>query len=392
MELSNIQLLRDRRTNGLSVSAVTTIGEYLNWYKEQGEANKLPEQRPVLNTRSANTIRKRLVQDLMSGAVIPPIVVGISTNDDFSLISEESSSEFVNAHLEQGTVIDGMQRTQALLDACEGNGEIANDPLRIDFWLSSDVFSLVYRMLVLNTGQSPWDLKRQMEVVYGPMITEVERKVPGITIHRRNDMVRRKHSGEYRASSIVELFLSYTARKENLNNAEKIADDFTKLDVAQLTGSLQASDLYYKTIKMLFDFDNAISRFADQDYESIDGDSRFMNGMDLFTQESSKIGFVVAVSQEVVGKAGATERTIEVQNQKMDQIVAAFNNMLQRINEMGNDELSSFLCFDVLREKMQSFPPKNIGAQQRAFYKKSFSELIESKFDVESLNIAWQAY
>lgn len=66
MVLSNINLLRDRRINGLSVSAIVATGDYMQWFNDYGEHNKLDEQRPQLNTRSANMIRRRLVEDFLA--------------------------------------------------------------------------------------------------------------------------------------------------------------------------------------------------------------------------------------------------------------------------------------------------------------------------------------
>ena len=39
MELKHINLLRDRRINSLSVSVITTIGEYMKWFDTCGEDN-----------------------------------------------------------------------------------------------------------------------------------------------------------------------------------------------------------------------------------------------------------------------------------------------------------------------------------------------------------------
>ena len=60
MNLNNLNIIIDNRVNGLSISATTTVAEYLEWFNLFGMDNKLDEQRPVMKTRSANMIRKRL--------------------------------------------------------------------------------------------------------------------------------------------------------------------------------------------------------------------------------------------------------------------------------------------------------------------------------------------
>ena len=105
MKLQNIFLLHDRRINSLSVSAVTTIGEYMEWFDAYGEDNKLAEQRPQLKTRSANMIRRRLVEDLKQGAIIPPIVIGLSTDADLNYVKEDNVQALINQSLGEGSVI-----------------------------------------------------------------------------------------------------------------------------------------------------------------------------------------------------------------------------------------------------------------------------------------------
>lgn len=114
--------------------------------------------------------------------------------------------------------------------------------------------------------------------------------------------------------------------------------------------------------------------------------------MDLFTQNSAKIGFIVALAQAIMGRAGSTEKTVEEQKTKMGQIRSNFDAMIAKIEGMDDEALTAFLAFDVLREKIASLPPKNIGAHQRAFYRTGFGVLIESAFVVDSLEVAWQAY
>lgn len=87
MNLDILNIIHDNRVNGLSISATTTVAEYLEWFNRFGMDNKLDEQRPVMKTRSANMIRKRLVEDLKAGAVIPPIVMGIALDTELKEVT-----------------------------------------------------------------------------------------------------------------------------------------------------------------------------------------------------------------------------------------------------------------------------------------------------------------
>lgn len=391
MQLDKIFLLRDTRIGGLSISAVTTIGDYVHWYRQYGLENKLDEQRPTIHTRSTNMIRQRLIEDLKTGAVIPPIVIGFTTDADLQYVSEDNAAELIAHHLNAATVIDGMQRSAALEIALDQKPDIAGNQLRVDVWVSNIAIGLIYRMLVLNTGQTPWDVKRQMEVIYKPLIEETRRQIPGIQLNERNDGRRRTNGGEYPASSIVELFIAFSSRKELVNNADRIADDFTRLDITQMAGETGFSQLFFDSLRIMVEFDVVISLYRNENRDENDG-AKFVNGMDIFTNMPAKTGFMVALSQEILGRVGAAERSDEEKTHRMQSIQAQFAEFKERLKRMGNRELGEFLQIPLLNEAINSLPVKKIGNAQREFFKKDFSTLVESEFNVDNMEVVWRTY
>ncbi len=391
MELNKINLLRDGRINSLSVSAITTIGDYMKWFDTFGEANKLTEQRPQLNTRSANMIRRRLVEDLSKGAIIPPIVIGLSTQADLAYINGSNVEKLINDCLRDGTVIDGMQRSGALREAMAQSPGISRNPIRIDFWIANGTTALIYRMLVLNTGQTPWDIKRQMEVIYKPLIIEARQRIKGIVLNEKDDQKRRRSGGEYPASSIIELLIVYSSRKEIVKANDSVADEFTRLDITDMTGKREFADNFYRCLTMMVSFDQAVTRYQQDDGDA-DGSMKFRNGMDLFTQMPAKTGFIAALAQRVVGMAGMPERSQEEQNAIISRIESSFSDFIDRVSRMDNDALGTFLCYDILNEMIRNLPVKRIGSSQREFFRKGFAALLENNFNVDTLELAWRAY
>lgn len=389
----NIELLctlYDRRINGLSISATTTVADYINWFQEFGRKNTLEDQRPVLKSRTANMIRNRLIKDLEQGAVIPPIVLGFTTNSKVEDVKIDDAEMIVTSHINDASVIDGMQRTAALQKAFEQNSNIGTYKLQLSIWITQDAISLIYRMLVLNTGQSPWDVKRQMEVMYKPLVEECKQTIEGIVINTKNDSSRRSDGGEYQASSIVELFLVFSNRKEIVNTSEKLADDFARLDVTQLAGDRESSELFYHCIKLLFLLDIAISRYKGNRDTQIESD-KYIKGMDLFTNMPAKVGFVVAFAQNIMGRNG-TLRTIQEQRDRFSNQEQSFKSLCTRIGTMDQQTLCNFLSFDLLNEKIESLSKKKIGDEQRRFFRTAFDTLFESKCDVENFQVLWNAY
>lgn len=389
MKYNNINVLKDSRVNGYSISTVVTITEYLDWFIRYGLPNKLEDQRPVMKTRSANMIRRRLVDDLQQGAVIPPIVLGF-TDDIKGDLNSDIIEDILNNHISQATVIDGMQRSEALRLASEEKAAIGDNPLRLEIWITPNAISLIYRMLVLNTGQTPWDVKRQMEVVYKPLVEECEHAVQGIVINRKNDNARRRNGGEYTANSIVELFLAFSSKKEIINTADKLADDFTRLDVTKMTSSPERSNIFYKCMNMLYLFDKAISKYNGANDEKIEGD-KIYSGMDLFTQMPAKIGFIVALAQSILGRTG-TDKPIGEQDKNLNRISKDFHTFYTKIEAMNNEELGNFLAFGVLNDVLKGLSIRKIGDEQRRFFTVGFEALVRTGFNADNMELVWRAY
>ncbi len=122
--MSAISILHDERVDCYSVMTEMEIEDFLRLvtdvYKERGG---IEGQRAPLKTKTGISIRSRLVSDLVDGAVIPPIVIGVQATNilleaittpakDDSLIQQIVAVEAASL-----SIIDGMQRTTALLEA-----------------------------------------------------------------------------------------------------------------------------------------------------------------------------------------------------------------------------------------------------------------------------------
>ena len=107
--------LRDNRVECFSVLAKIDALEYLkiinNAYKNRGG---IQGQRSPLKTKSAQRIRKRLVEDIEKNSVIPPIVIGVRVSNEkfenLNINDSESLNSFWNdLDNENLSIIDGMQ-------------------------------------------------------------------------------------------------------------------------------------------------------------------------------------------------------------------------------------------------------------------------------------------
>ncbi len=388
---ANLDILKDKRVNCYSVMVQMSIEDYLKSVKEIfKDRGGLEGQRDTLKTTTAIRIRKRMVEDIQAGTVLPPIVLGlIITNEEFSdlnkLEDQDSFLQFIEKKSkEEISIIDGMQRTTALIEASE-HADIGSKNIRVEYWIASQINSLTYRMLVLNTGQVPWNIRRQIEVVFKQIIKELKIKVPNITIMELDETGRRSDAGQFQANKIIELFLVFGARKEKIDIQERLADEFTKQDFIESIANPDFTDIFYEVIKYLIKFDQIFSSYKNEEIEE-----HFKEGKDLFTSQPACVGFVTAIALSVLGRPGL-DYPSERQNQKWNEIKNNADELLQQLDSFNSEEIGTFLDFTTLNELIRQKSGK-ASHYERTLFLQAFKVMIEEQFKLENMTPCWRAY
>ena len=141
---------------------------------------------------------------------------------------------------------------------------------------------------------------------------------------------------------------------------------------------------------MLYLFDVALARYAGNPDDKVDGD-KFYDGMDIFTNMPAKVGFIVALAQLIMGRAG-TERNKDAKEAALDKISSKFTKILDKINGLTDDALVDFISIPVLNEAVRSLSIKKIGNEQRKFFLTGFEAMFKCEDDFQDMNIVWRAY
>ena len=145
--------LHDQRGNCFSFMLKVNFPSY-NKLIERAYQNRggIEGQRGTLKSSTAIRIRKRMIDDIAKGTVLPPVVIGAAIDDvDFALFSEMNDDQMIGWLIKNAddlSLIDGMQRTTAMVEAAKEH-DLTNYELRLEFWLAKSVNNLIYRMLVL---------------------------------------------------------------------------------------------------------------------------------------------------------------------------------------------------------------------------------------------------
>lgn len=388
--MSLINAIHDTRTDCYSVMTEMTVGDYLQ-VVERAHANQggIEGQRAVLGTTTARRIRDRMVSDLTQGAVLPPIVIGLVVDEaSFGSLPPSSfhglKAVLVGVPGEDVSIIDGMQRTAALLAASEKDETVRDRSMRVEFWLTRSVRALIYRMLVLNTGQVPWTLDRQISVVFASMLGELRERVPTIEkLITPDEQGRRVGPAQLRFDSIVEMYMAFSLRKTTVDTKEQVSDEFSRLDFVENLDDSNFQDQFYEVLGMLVDLDKAFSRATATNATAL------TSGRQVFDRQPARIGFAVALGIKIIGRPGE-DRDAERKAAALDGIRSEHQAFLAKLNALDAGALRDFLRLDVLGEVLDKRVGQ-VGRYERSVFQEAFKVLIDEHFDVTSMEICWRA-
>lgn len=385
-----VDWLHDERTGCWSVQTTMTVNEYIDLVRAAHEAQgALTGQRDVLTTTTAKRIRARMIADIKMGAVLPPVVIGAVVSEARHAAFPGPAAESIADLLDDSdprdlSIIDGMQRTAALMEAAKEHTQVGARPLRVEFWLASSVRAMIYRMLVLNTGQVPWTMSRQLSVVYGPLLKEIRANVPEIDKMPSPEAPgRRVGPAQYSSEAVVELYIAFSLRKTAVDTREAVSDEFSRLDFVDNLAEAEFQGQFYGALALLTRLDKAFSRY--------DGEpsGRMARGRHVFDAQPARIGFIVAIGIAILGRPGAN-RAPEERIATLAELESAEATLLKRLEVMTQEELADFLRLDVLREVLDRRVGQ-VGRYERSVYFEAFKVLVEERFALDNLEQCWRA-
>jgi hypothetical protein len=393
-----ISKLFDKRVQCLSVMTEISVKDYLKLTKQSYDnRGGLEHQREAIKTASGRRIRERMVKDIQGGAVLPPLVIGVVGQPNIPSDMESASTtqiiEYIsNNHTDDIAIIDGMQRTTALREAIVNAPDVAEQTLRMEIWFAGKVESIIYRMLILNSGQIPWNLKQQLRVVYHPLVAELYNKVDFSRLLAPGD--RRWRGGEFSSDHLIETYIAFGLRKTEVDTQENLAEEFSKLDISESISENHYNEFFFPIVQMMVDIDRVFSNFEpafDLKPETIGRAKRvYERGKNIFDTQPPRIGFVVANALQIFGRIGMTRGSSDVQGQ-FEEIRRKHESFVERLERMNNDELGTFLALDVLQEALSSRPTSAVGRWERTFWERAFKALLEENFEVPSMVPCWRA-
>lgn len=365
----------DNRINSWNFYVETTFGEYLQFARKIIGNNDLQRKR----VKTSKTIYSLLKNDLQKGCIMPPLVLAvikkgvIDTKESDDIKSKKLLNYIIN-HSSDVLILDGLQRTYTLIDADtemknqKGYNDFLNYKLRLEIYVEINKFGVLYRMLTLNTGQTPMSARHQLEILYSNMLnTEIE----GIKLITDTAGKADPDDNEFIFKNTIEGFHSYMNRNELPMDRQELLENIKMLE--NIAEENVSEDLFKEFLESYIGIFNTLREISE---------NHIITNEDLMEYEISdspfgkKVSKVFSTSQALTGYGAAMGKM------KDNEIINSMQDiklMLPKLKEK-NSGYSWFMemlnRFDLIRNTS-----KKIGNAQRMFFHYFFRELFNKESD-----------
>lgn len=363
----------DKRIKAHNLLFELSIEEYFRMSKEIIDKNLFQRRR----VKSSSTVYSLLKKDLLEGCIIPPIVLALSDKDFDAKkgFDEAVIIEYILKSQDRLIILDGLQRTYTIRDLYNGLqskedidslDKLKSQKIRIEIYLGINKIGILYRMLTLNTGQTPMSMRHQIEILYSDYLNE---DLNGIKLLLESEDSTPKNTGEYKFKEIIEGFNSYLDRDYLPMNRNSVLENIESLE--KLSTENQNSDLFLDFLNAYHGLIECLCRKAgDWEFkeesldDSLSGQAFGKTPNRLFNRTQMMTGYGSAIGKLIDFKSvESIEKVVELYERiNLGDINATLNNYISKL--------------DYIRRVA-----KKIGNDQRMFFHHLIRELFDSKGD-----------
>lgn len=347
--------IQDQRISSTNYMLEFSLKEYYDLSKDILTNNEYQRRR----VKSSSTVYSLLREDLKRGCLMPPIVLALATD---TALSEKELPVCIEKNKDRLIILDGLQRSFTIKglieDIIKSNDEDSkkcfDNILRAEIYVGINKLGILYRMLTLNTGQTPMTTRHQIEMIYSDYI---ETEVDGVRLLRETDNVSPKTLGEYKFQDVIEGFTSFIQRDFLTLERTDILESIKSLEKLSIVGdsSRLFEDFvasYHSFVKKLHD--TYPERILQPDEEAELSSLFGADVVAIFKKSQPLTGFGAAIGRlidfECIESVGSLQRIIE--DIKVNTIEDGLAEMLKYLSQVrdvakkiGNDQRLYFNFF-----------------------------------------------
>lgn len=171
----------------------------------------------------------RLKKDIEEGALLPSITLAVKHDLVADIVRDIDNTQKLESSLSAENsvvdILDGLQRTYILKELKE-NGVVFKEgqTLLLEYWLESDLKNIVYRMIVLNSGQKAMSMRHQIDLLFATTKQTIQENVKGIELFTEREGTRRTSANKYPLNNIAAAYYSFLKGSPE-QDSENIVND-----------------------------------------------------------------------------------------------------------------------------------------------------------------------
>lgn len=364
----------DHRINSTNLYVETTFGEYLEFAGKIIRNNDLQRNR----VKTSKSVYSLLKTDLQKGCLMPPLVLAVTCIKDIDIKSMTGKElmDYIRNNSEKVMILDGLQRTHSLIAADnemekkseEEKNRFKNYKLRLEVYIEINKFGVLYRMLTLNTGQTPMSTRHQLEMLYRDMLnTEIE----GVKLVSDTDGKADPDDNEFIFKNVIDGFNSYMNRSELPIDRQEMLENLKMLE--NMSDENVASDLFKEFLEEYIKIFNTLRKISEEYVVTVEDLIDYRISGSPF---GTKVSKVFSTSQALTGYGAA------MGIMKDRGILSSISDISYKLDTLkekntGRDWFLELLYrFDCIRSSS-----KKIGNAQRMYLHYFFRELFNAESD-----------
>lgn len=386
-------LKEDKKVGGKCLLIDITIGDYVELI--QNNLENLPIQRGKVISRKRD-VYNRLRKDLEDGTIMPPLslVASKELSDIIKDIKDTKKLEdIINDKINKKSlsILDGLQRTYCILNAIDDLKDkpeklkyFKSSRIRAELWYYIKTNALLYKILVLNTGQFKMSMRHQLEILYMPLEEAIsniakEREIEGIRFSTYKDPSTSKEPYKYSFSNIVEALTAFNTRDPIVDKTNIVVTELERMRFIEEhsdTSKLCSDEGIEEFSNLLFNLDEKLwEKYRERIKESDD----FGNVKSLeWTSRSDFMNSAPFLS-------GFFASCGNFRNKYNEKYESRKSEFFRIFDENTEDPLKLRILSDILEdEKARS---KKFGITLRNFFFCGFNEFFRDENDFEMI---WQ--
>ncbi len=217
--------------------------------------NALEQLHPLIGRFDAQrkiqsqTFYERLRRDILQGCIMPPITVAIVA-DDPNFDRDFDFQTYINQNLENGYILDGMQRLHNLKVVSEEDEFNPQRNLYLSVVIAAKKDMLLYRMITLNNGQKPMSPRHQIEVLTQELF---DFRDLDIAVQSEKDRSEKIVRGAFNLADISKGYLAFLTENLHNENTRIIAEKMDELIVSKIMHTGPATGIEFQNVLSMID-------------------------------------------------------------------------------------------------------------------------------------------